>query len=232
MLVFPRGRFAGFGREIRAPAAPRPAEVEMEAGGEKRNPGFSLPPQKKPKNKKKPKTQQSAEKRAPGIAGAALSSGRCCRSRRAAPSSTKRSPTPHGARTRCLPSSAPPLRPGGSRSAAGFARCGRRCREAAGAPCGVPGSGFFPLRFKERSSLGCKTLRGGSAGTEGFAFLEAAHGKYAAMRRRRKVEGSCLGRGRCWCGSGAPSYRSGSVRCCPCAGRRHGIVPGAREMGR
>lgn len=132
--------------------SPRSAEVEMEADAEKSSPGS-------------PKTQRSAEKCAPGIAGAALSSVRRCRSRRAAPGATKRAPTPHGAPTR---SPFPPRlhpRPGGSRSAAGFVRgvrCGRRCRAAAGAPCCVPGSGFFsPLRFQERSSLGCKNAEGG-----------------------------------------------------------------------
>lgn len=163
------------------PPPPRSAEVEMEADAEKSSPGS-------------PKTQRSAEKCAPGIAGAALSSVRRCRSRRAAPGGCYKT-RPNAARCpNPLPVSPPPPPPARRVPQRCGVCAGCEMREAlpGGCRCSVlrSGLGFFPpLRFQERSSLGCKTLRGGSAGTEGFAFLEAAHGKYAAMRRRRKAEG-------------------------------------------
>lgn len=135
------------------PPSPRSAEVEMEADAEKSSPGS-------------PKAQRSAEKCAPGIAGAALSSVRRCRSRRAAPGGCYKT-RPNAARCpNPLPVSPPPPPPARRVPQRCGVCAGCEMREAlpGGCRCSVlrSGLGFFPpLRFQERSSLGCKTLRGG-----------------------------------------------------------------------
>lgn len=150
------------------PPSPRSAEVEMEADAEKSSPGS-------------PKTQRSAEKCAPGIAGAALSSVRRCRSRRAAPGGCYKT-RPNAARCpNPLPVSPPPPPPARRVPQRCGVCAGREMREAlpGGCRCSVlrSGLGFFSPPPLSRALL---------------ARLQNAEGGFG------RHGGICVPRGRPW----------------------------------